>query len=357
MKIVCPQCNAGYMIPDGKVPEGRTVNATCKRCGKKFAVQSRGNKRPHQPVPPVKENAHGPNFKSANAIRTGTDEAVLAEYPDLGKLPASSFDFSQILNRNKDGSYRSRKNRFKIRVLNSISDILPNILLENEQVVRVAKGTAHYPLEIFLGNGLLTMIYNHYAVLCTSMRILLINIDRRIQKPTHYFFQMSYDELKKVRRGTIFGTMVFVRKKGKKRTITGMKRVLSKEIKIYVNERISAGTSTDQEPIHENLCPACYHGLTKGLLACTTCKMAFKEPQKALMRSLILPGLGDFYLGHRALGTLELIGSVIIWLIIITTLLAGEDGGVAFAITLLVLYNGLDGLLTYHMAKKGYMLA
>ena len=135
-----------------------------------------------------------------------------------------------------------------------------------------------------------------------------------------------------------------------------MKRSLSKEIKTYLDEIITAGTSSGSEQIHENLCPACYNALAKGLSACTTCNKNFKEPKKALIRSLILPGLGDFYLGHRAPGTLELIGSAIIWLIIITTLLAGEAGGVPFAITLLILYNGLDGLLTYHMAKKGYML-
>ena len=357
MKIVCPQCNASYKIPDSKVPEGRTVNATCKRCSKKFAVQSRGEKRPPQPAPPVKQTAQGQKSQHVRTQDDTANQAIIAQYPDLGALPAPHFDFIQILIQNKDGSYQSRKNRFKVKILNSVADILPNILNEGEMVVRVAKGTAHYPLEILLGNGLLTMIYNHYAMVCTSMRIIFINIDRRIKKPTHYIFQMYYDEIKKVRRGSIFGTMVFVRKKGKKRTFTGMKRALSKEIKIYVDEMISADPTTEAKIIHEDICPACYKGLAKGLSACTTCNMDFKEPKKALIRSLILPGLGDLYLGHRLLGTLELFGSIVIWLVIVTTLLAGEEGGVPFAIILLVLYNGLDGLLTYHMAKKGYMLA
>jgi len=72
--------------------------------------------------------------------------------------------------------------------------------------------------------------------------------------------------------------------------------------------------TTVPEQIQEDICPACYKELAKGLSACTTCDMAFKAPKKALMRSLILPGLGDFYLGHRVLGTLELFGSIIIWL-------------------------------------------
>lgn len=58
------------------------------------------------------------------------------------------------------------------------------------------------------------------------------------------------------------------------------------------------------------------------------------------MRPLILPGLGDIYLGHRALGVLELIGSLFVWLIVITSLLAGGEGSLEMAIFLLVIYNG-----------------
>jgi hypothetical protein len=37
-------------------------------------------------------------------------------------------------------------------------------------------------------------------------------------------------------------------------------------------------------------------------------------------------------------------------------LFSGEPAAVFSAVFLLLVYNGLDGLLTYHMAKKGYML-
>ena len=356
MKIVCPQCNASYMIPDNKVPKDKTVNATCKRCGKKFAVQSRGEIRPPQPTL-TKEKAKVQISSESRPTDTGANKVIFDQYPDLQALPVSHFDFNQILTQNKDGSVKSRKNRFKVKILNAVGDIIPNILIEDELVVRIAKGTAHYPLEIFLGNGLLTMIYNHYAIVCTTKRILFINIDRRIMKPTHYIFQLAYREIKKISRGAIFGSLVFVPNRGKKRAFSGMKRALSKEIKEYVSEKTATPMTARSEHVHADLCPACYTGLEKGLSVCTTCNTAFKEPKKALIRSLIIPGMGDFYLGHRALGTLELIGSIIIWLIIITTLMSGEEGGVPFAVALLVLFNGLDGLLTYHMAKKGYMLA
>jgi len=48
-----------------------------------------------------------------------------------------------------------------------------------------------------------------------------------------------------------------------------------------------------------------------------------------------------------------MIGSVLLWALGILNLLEGRYGFLA----LLVVVNGMDALLTYHMAKKGYMLA
>ena len=114
--------------------------------------------------------------------------------------------------------------------------------------------------------------------------------------------------------------------------------------------------STETEP-PENLCPACFVPLKKGLIQCPECQARFKEPKKALFRSLLLPGLGDMYLGHRGLGIFELMGSIILWMAVILSLLPGEAQNLYGIAIVLLIYNGFDGMLTYHMAKKGYMLA
>jgi hypothetical protein len=90
---------------------------------------------------------------------------------------------------------------------------------------------------------------------------------------------------------------------------------------------------------------------------CPQCQADFKAPKKALIRSLLLPGLGDIYLGHRALGFLEMIGSLIVWAVVISLILSGERANQITGVIFLVLYNGFDGILTLHMAKKGYMRA
>jgi len=357
MKIVCPACNASYTIPDRKIPVGKKATATCKRCGKRIEVSAVSETQTVQPVPTTKQVIPAAAPTEPGPVHTGIDEAIFTEYPDLRDLSTDKFDLNEIFTENKKGGYKTRNNSFKVKIIKSVSEVLPRMLHDHERVVRVAKGTASYPIEVFLGNGFLTMMYNHYAVICTTQRILFINIDHRMKKSTHYLFQMTYPELKKIGRGSIFGSLTFQPKIGKKRAFSGMKRAFSKEIKDYVTAKMLTPSPANPDHDFEDLCPSCLTGLGKGLVECSSCKAPFKEPKKALTRSLILPGWGDIYLGHRALGTLELIGSVVVWFIILASIFAVEEGGLGVAIFILIIYNGLDGLLTFHMAKKGYMLA
>ncbi len=76
-----------------------------------------------------------------------------------------------------------------------------------------------------------------------------------------------------------------------------------------------------------------------------------------MLKSLILPGWGDIYLGHRLLGCFELLGTLFIWFIFLGLLMSGLAEDLIFGLFLLVFYNGADSLLTFYMARKGYILA
>jgi hypothetical protein len=272
----------------------------------------------------------------------------------LQELASPGLDFGEIFKPKKNGKYKNGLNKYKIKVIKSVQGILEKVLNKGERVLRIGSGTAYYPVEVFLGNGYLTMMYNRYAILATNQRALLINIDRRMKKPTHYLFQVPYQNLKKVASSSLFGHITLKMIKGKNRTITGIKRAVAKEISQFFKERKEDASSTASSGgMLENLCPSCFSSLGTGLVKCTQCEGEFKDPKKAMLRSLIFPGLGDLYLGHRFLGIMEMLGSVLVWAVVIMGILAGQYG----VIILLVIFNGFDALLTYHMAKKGYMLA
>jgi hypothetical protein len=133
-----------------------------------------------------------------------------------------------------------------------------------------------------------------------------------------------------------------------------MKSYLSAELQRFFEGKIDPDASLyDDAPLREHICPACFEPLPAKLESCNKCMAAFKTPKKAMLRSLVLPGWGDIYLGHRVLGFLELIGALMVWFIVIALF---ADGAIATGVFFLVFCNGLDALLTLHMARKGYIL-
>jgi hypothetical protein len=283
---------------------------------------------------------------------------ILTVYPEMQALGTDRVNLGAILTPDKKGRFKTRKNKFKVKVLMAVAEKIGKVLSDGETVYRVAKGTAYYPLELFIGNGYLTMLYNHYAILATNKRLIFININHRMKRATHYLLQLPYEDIRRVKKGLLLNHLILYRHKGKRRIFTAVKRYLLKEIIPFIQEAIGA---MDTAPVTvaspEKLCPGCYVPLDNRLSDCPACSAAFKTPKQALVKSLILPGWGDFYLGHRALGALELLGSVIVWVMVVSLILTGGTANYALAAIILLFYNSLDGLLTYHMANKGYMLA
>jgi predicted Zn finger-like uncharacterized protein len=358
MNIVCAQCNATYNIPEKKIPQKR-VTAKCKKCGGRIVIEpgSPPAERLQLEVDYEYSETQNHPLPADGSTSTAHPGTLLTEYPQLADYSPSKYAFGDILALNKKGNFKSRKNTFKLKILQAVKSELDNVLKDGETVYRVAAGTAYYPAEIFFGNGWLTMLYNRYALIATNMRLLMINTNHRITKPTHYLFQMTYAEIKKVGRGLFRTSLVLNRKRGKRKVFTAVRAYQGAELQEFMRSRINPTEPMDLSvALHENLCPACHAPLPKRLEHCTQCKSLFKSPKKAMLRSLILPGWGDIYLGHRLLGCFELLGSCFIWLFVILSLLSGHPDGLIPAFFLLLVYNGIDGILTYFMAHKGYSL-
>jgi predicted Zn finger-like uncharacterized protein len=364
MQIACPTCNATYRVPTNRIP-GKGALATCKKCGAKIAVEPG---RDGDSIPNVQARAAsapagyngGEQRESSpgSAERTASELKLVGEYPELNELAPEKFALGEIFTPNNDGTFKNRKNKFKLKILKAVHGVLSRMLEDGERVRRIAKATAYHPAEIFLGNGYLTTMYNHYAVAATDRRLLFVNITPKISEPTHYFFQMPYSGIKKLGKGLLGTNLILHRVQGGRRVFTGMKRYLAREFLEFIEKRREeAGAPKPVGTILEDLCPSCFVPLEKNLLSCSKCGVSFKEPKKAFCKSLLLPGWGDIYLGHRALGSLELLGSLLAWAVMISLLLAGGPENMIVAVVILLFYNVLDGLLTLHMAKKGYMLA
>jgi len=350
--IVCPYCNSIYKIPESKIP-AKGGAAICKKCGGRIVIEGLQKSVPVAASEPPATPKQSP-APDGESVGLPPDPALLEDYPDLQDLASPRLDYGEIFKPKKNGRYKSGLNKYKLKVLKSVQGILEKVLNEEERVLRIGSGTAYYPAEIFFGNGYLTTMYNRYAILGTNQRAILINIDHRMKRTMNYLFQLPYHNLKKVALSSLFGRITFKMVKGKKRIFTGIKRAAARELSLFFKERKedSADASSSKE-VAENLCPSCFAPLGAGLITCTQCEQKFKDPNKAMFRSLVLPGLGDLYLGHRFLGIMEILGSVLVWAFVIRNLLGGHYAILA----LLVIFHAVDALLARHMAKKGYMLA
>ncbi|CAB5123186.1 hypothetical protein D3OALGB2SA_3116 [Olavius algarvensis associated proteobacterium Delta 3] len=371
MKVICPSCNADYNIPETRIPASG-AKATCKRCSGKIVIKppvaashadttpTSKSKRATPTLPPVQTARFRvpPPPEGGISDASKFDHPCFAVFPKLETVPSANLDFDEILTVNKKGGYKSGKNKIKVNVITCVAPVLKDILENDEVVKKVARGVANYPLEVLLGNGALTLLYNRYAILCTDRRVIMINTTYRMKRPTHYLFQIPYADIKKVKRGFIFTNLTFLRKTGKKRIFNYVDRFSLKEVAEFVTTQIEEPKPAGKlKALFDDLCPSCFVPLEKGLQTCAHCQTGFKTPRTAFLKSLLLPGWGDLYLGHRLLGGLELLVSVGIWFVIISTLLSPSMETFIAAGILLIVFNVMDSLLTLHMAKKGYMAA
>lgn len=346
MEITCKYCNATYHMPDDKVPT-RKASAECKRCGNPIVINTGhiiGSPAASGPVP-------------AKSDVTASDHGleILNAFPEISSYAADHYDFFKLLKANKKGDYRTRLNKLKMKILAVVKSALDQLLEKDEKVFGIAGGTAYHPIEILLGNGWLTMLYNRYAIVATNQRLVMVHTNHRMTRTGHYLSQMAYEQIRKVTRGLFRTSLTLKPKKGKRRTFTSMKAALTGEMRDLILARMEPEKAPAAQP-REHLCPACFSPLVNKLAQCSVCHVAFKTPKEAAFRSLILPGWGDFYLGHRFLGCLEMAGSMLLWLLALSMLGGGNFEDLAVMGFLILFYNGFDALLTRHMAQKGYML-
>ena len=359
MKVACNSCKTEYNIADEQIAD-KKIHARCNKCGETFAINPGGKTREQMIVTldssavvtsPVQEEEI-----VAKACAISTDHPLFTAYPELLDLSGEKFDLPEIFSPDKKGNYKSRRNKLKVKILKAVSEKVVKLLDDDEKVLRVAKGAAYYPSELFFGNGYLTMLYNQYAIICTGTRLVFVNVNPKVTSATHYLFQLPYNKIKNVKKGMIFGRLTFNKKQGKRRLFNGVKRSLMKEIAEFVSGKVAAAPAGQTGELLEDLCPTCFTPLKKGLASCSSCRAVFKSAQKAALRSLLLPGLGDIYLGHKLLGAFEIIGALIVWSVIVTIFASGEEGGWIIALMLLLFVNGFDGIMTYFMGQKGYLL-
>ena len=251
-----------------------------------------------------------------------------------------------------DGWGMKRSNRKRAELLAKAAPVLKAALAPDERVQYVTGGIVSLWWEQLMA-GWVSLLINRTTIVLTTHRLLLIHTTSR-GRPESYVNQISLDAIRRVKRSWVSGQLKLTLGRGN-RTLTGIRRSDSKQLAAILSGKPTAAGGITA------LCPACFEP-SADHRACARCRTSVKSPLTAAIRSLLLPGLGDFYLGHRFLASIEMVGSLASWFVIIALMLPAFEPNAersapliaaVFSGVLLVAVNGFDALLTYAQAKQG----
>lgn len=307
----------------------------------------------------------------ATLVPSSVDFNAVKEPAELVELApqASPYDFDQMFSVAKMGD--RRLGRLKIKQLRKLDAVIRSVLRPGERVFYLFDGIKNsWTEQYFL--GWIVYYYNHHAFVFTPERIILIHLEGK-KALGKFVGQIDYCDISELKVSGMSGSVSMKFYNGKKFNFAGISKQDRKFIKEIVSPIVEGNTSAPGQPRDIiNLCPQCYTEVADAHASnCPDCTCAFKTPKSAAIRSLILPGLGDMYLGAWH-GIIEIMFMGIMWLSMFAMIgeassgesfespqygyeefapTTWEDVGI-FAIVLLAIHIG-DAFKTLHVAKKG----
>jgi hypothetical protein len=295
---------------------------------------------------------HTPELRSARSVSD-----LLA--PGTG---ASPYEYSLMFS--GDGWLARRRAKRRLKLLQRLDPKLRQILRSTERVCFATTGTTVSFGERFFV-GWMAMYLNRRALVFTTERILLIQIDRK-QRPRELVSQIPVASISSL-KATWTGVC---RVKLLDRNVYNFQSIPSADRK-FVAKLLGDITQATGGPFSntqgmEHLCPHCYTMVPAHPLQCPKCAVEFKSSGKAGLLSLMFPGLGDWYLGHRGFAVIEMLGCAFLWFALVGTPLLGVDdpevgpADTAYWVTAMVILAAshvIDAVMTRHFALKGHHAA
>lgn len=252
-----------------------------------------------------------------------------------------------------DGFWARRASKKRLALLKKVDGALRAMLWPGERVVFLTSGVLSSFLEsYFVGN----VIYyiNRRAIVLTTERIILMQIDGR-QRPKALRSQVLLRSIESFGR-TGLGNTVLRLADGAKYVFAYTRRRDRRALVDLTPLATARATSSGTGAGLEHLCPRCFKVITEAPAECPHCHGALKSRGRATLLSLLFPGLGNMYLGHRGVGAFEMLVAGLIWLANLTTpgVLESPAALLTTVILMVGIVHGIDAASTLHIAKKGY---
>jgi len=288
----------------------------------------------------------------SSVLAAASSPADLANVRDAS-LP---YGFSEIFT--GEGFFARRLDRKRLKLVQSIDSALRGILANGERVEAVTWGVEYSFVEHYF-MGVWSQLVNRRAVVLTSERMLLLQIDGR-SRLRALRCEIRYAAIARVER-RMLGYFVLTLNDGRKVTLTSTPRRDRSALHKRLEAHVQASRTKPRVAGRANLCPHCGVRVNDFPERCRQCGRGFKSAPRAGWLSLAFPGLGDLYLGHRVLGAVEIAGGVFAWLVagFAAFGIYSEDPSSApaaaalLAIAVFTFVHGVDAVITRRMGFKG----
>ena len=287
-------------------------------------------------------------------------------YEDLlgADVEPAPYEFALLFQ--ADGWLARKRAKDRFKMLRALDPKLRQILRSGERVYFVTSGTTANMAEQFFVGAFVAQAMNRRALVFTTERVLLLHIDRR-KRPRELVSQISYTSIAEV-KAMWSGYCRLTLRNNEKLNFVGVPKADRKNLAAFLVDVVKRGTAAPfggSAQALEHLCPHCFAVVPGHPEQCPTCRGGFKRAHIAMLRSLLFPGLGDFYLGHRAVAVFEMLGAAFVWLGLVVAPLTGapdangnvvkmDAGNWATVIVTLAVIHGIDAAATRHFALKGH---
>ncbi len=274
-------------------------------------------------------------------------------------VSASPYEYGTLFKAENFMARQRAKKRFKL--LKALDLKLRQILDGGEKVYFITTGTTITMGERFFV-GWVAHLVNMRALVFTSRRILLLHIDLR-QRPLEVVSQLPYASITSVK--STWNGLCSIRLLNRK--TFNFQSVPSADRKFVVDFLADIVQLTNAPFEHrrgiEHLCPHCYVFVPEHPASCVSCGGRFKSARKAGLLSLLFPGLGGWYLGHRSIALFEMFGTAVLWYFLVFAPLFGVSDPASGPLSLeywitvgsmLLLTHVIDGMMTHHFGRKGH---
>ena len=224
---------------------------------------------------------------------------------------------------NTESAFSNKKGEFKERIkkqqLNILKDYVPRLkqfLEPGEEVLLAMRGCSPMTSMQQFTSGWMIYYVKRCTLVVTNRRIMHFPAKKDFS-PRQSIAQILYGDVEEIKPSAFLSRFTVKYKNGSKETFLYVKE--SAKLKSILPAIQLTGQQPTTIGARHHLCPKCNAVLTPGVYACSSCRLEFKNEQRARKLSIIYPGGGYFYTNHPFLGA----GDAIVEAILISMVLMG----------------------------------